>query len=92
MENDLFEPITKKVNLASEKMLLDDIIFIYEHPFISYDYYIKTIQRYNNEIIKKNRTLEPGKFTTSYIYYPQRFILSKDLFNYVKEIGNKKNT
>lgn len=86
---DVFKKMIEDTKLNTERMLIDDIIFIYEHPYLSYERYTKLMADYNSECIKKNYELKPGVLYTNYLFHPQRVIVSKEVFDYIEKIGNE---
>jgi len=90
MLDDVAKGIVNEAKNIAEKMLIDDIIYIYEHPLISYNSYIKEAFKYNENCIKKVSDLKPESWSMTFTYSPQRMILSKEVFDYIEELGIKK--
>ena len=89
MLDDVARQLVDEAKTATERMLIDDIIYIYEHPYISYNHYFHEIAKYNENCIKKISDLKPGSFSMSFTYSPQRMIMSKEVFDYIEKLGNK---
>ena len=89
MLDDVARKLVDEAKTAAERMLIDDIIYIYEHPYISYKHYTKLIADYNSECIKKNTELKPGVLCTNYLFHPQRIAVSEEVFDYIEKIGNE---
>ena len=79
------ESITKRVSEAKTKLLIDDIIDIYENKYYSYELYHR-IKVSQNEYAM-NQNLKPENPLTFYII---QHLLDEEIYDYIRSKGRKK--
>lgn len=93
--NEIVEEITKQQELATQKLIIDDILDIYNGYFSNYDFftnlYLKRME-HRREMIEKSRDITKQEFTDgsailSYKYYPEPRLLEEEIFNYIRDKG-----
>lgn len=89
--SDYINEMTKKINLMSSKMLLQDIIMIYNGCYgNTYDKYLETIKK-ANEKARDFRILDSHSFSTKMMYTPDHVILEEFEFDYIIELRRINN-
>ena len=80
------ESITKRVSEAKTKLLIDDIIDIYENKYYSYELYHR-IKVSQNEYAM-NQNLKPENPLTFYII---QHVLDEEIYDYIRSKGKHGN-
>ncbi len=75
---EFIENLTKQLEIAQEKAIIQTIIFIYKNLFANYDDYLKWCENYNKD------SYFCGKDNA--IIKPKVIILSKDLYDFIIEL------
>ena len=87
--SELAESMSKQIAKAQTNILLSDIIMIYETE-ITYDEYQKLVAEHNELAYKNNKQFPDGKSCSITLsYMPQRTLLYKDEFDFIKELKEK---
>ena len=86
----IIDKIAEQQLLAKDKMLVSDIIDIYNHKYKDYDDYRKTKQDIVNEIQKREQMFNPKESYCLKLYvYP--VIFDKEIFDYAYSLGETIN-
>ena len=71
--NNICEDMQKQIQMCNNKMLMQDIIMIYNGCYHNYEDYKNTIIKGNNRVDEWNKN------TLSYTYHPKHIILERSL-------------
>lgn len=78
--NDATDKLFKEFHKAIEKLLMQDIIMIYNECYSSYDNYLDTI-------IKGNQRIDEIKsMGLSFCVHPKHIILDEEIFNFISSL------
>ena len=76
----LTSELSEKLQLASEKLLVQDIIMIYKGKFRSYQDYIETMKDANERIDEFDKRVS---FDTCITFNSKHHLISLDLYNFI---------
>lgn len=76
----LTSELSEKLQLASEKLLVQDIIMIYKGKFRSYQEYVETMKSGNDRIDEFDKRVNCNTCIT---FYAKHNIISLDLYNFI---------
>lgn len=71
---------------AIDKMILSDIIYIYNGDFKNYDDYIEFVKSYNELAYSKNKIIDVLQ-DKKYTYFPQRYIITQKHFDFIMSLS-----
>lgn len=81
--HDIVDDLAHKIQSANEKMLIQDIIMIFENKFKNY-------VEYSNEMVNANTRIDEfdKRINSEYniTFYPKHHIISLDLYNFIIEL------
>ena len=86
--NDIASKILKDVREAETKMVLQDIIMIYENSYLSYGHYLDVIKKGNERIdeIKNKQDILVSAFNVNTTYYVKHTILEEFEFDFIRSL------
>lgn len=87
---DFITELTCMINRNKVKLMLYDIILIYEGNYNDYANYVDTMKILNNKLIKNN-SLNDCSFSISTTYEPTHEIIEEWQYNYLVRLGCGKN-
>lgn len=78
--NDVVNELTERVRIASEKMIIQDILMIFNDSYECYEKYV-------DEMIKANKRVnEFEKLGISFTVHPKHIIINKEIYNFIKDL------
>ena len=84
--NDYVDELTKSTNRMTSKMLLQDIIMVYNGCYgETYSEYLEIIAK-ANEKVREMRKMDMHSFSTTLVFVPYHNILEQFQFDYIKEL------
>lgn len=91
-EDKIRKEMNQQIDTATEQLLLNDIIDIYNNKYSKYDDYYKYVVDYNNKARESNMP-KISCYCDSYrfSFTPLKRILPIRQFNYIRELGLKAN-
>ena len=86
-----FNSIQEQSILATERMMLSDIIDIYKGVYKDYDEYYKAVVEYN-QVCREHNTpkFEDGKFNYTMTFMIEKNIFLKRQFDFIRALALKK--
>ena len=81
------ESITKRVSEMKNRLLIEDIIDIYENKYYSYAHYHRIKESQNEYAMNQNLTLDKP-ITTFYII---QYVLDEEIYDYIRSKGKHGN-
>lgn len=78
--NNVCSDLHDKFNLATEKLLIQDIIMIYNNCYTSYEEYVDNMQKANNRI------KEFDILGVSFSIHPNHIIIRKEVYDFIKKL------
>lgn len=75
------DDLYKELQKSTEKLLIQDIIMIYNGYYCNYEYYTDSIIKNNNRID------EIKSIGFSYTIHPKHIILDKEIYNFIESVA-----
>ena len=86
----IIEKITQAQQIIEQKLLIDDIIDIYNGDYLSYRGY-QSVYKARTEVAETNNTKQWDNSTKGEIifkFYPRPILLNEEIFEYIRNKGN----
>lgn len=90
--SELVATMYKEAEKKKESLMIEDIIDIYNHKYITYEAYVRATRHLIEEVKKRNSetTFEPHDLTIKKSFYIEPVILSKNVFETAYKLGEKR--